>query len=367
MLRTRTPRRGFTLIELLVVVAIIALLISILLPSLARAREISKRSVCLANLKAIATGTLLYSEVNKGVFPTPLHNPSATGGAAARSATFVGYNRHLTDGESIAAAGGGPNANNPSNTRGWFKLSIGGAKAFLQGKQWHCPSARSINHRPEGVKAEYFTSADGGQYRKAYDMDGTVLAPTWDGTSSPVQGAEPGDHSYSMQVTLRNTENGRIVGITPTNTQDPRKALAADRNPYSNEMQAITKLTPVGGTSDDLGGQARVRYNSSVVAVNGMPPPPSSWSNESDPAELREKRANSRNHAQEGQNVSYFDGHAAWANSPRAGADEDFIWGTMERDPQTNDPIYPKVPATADNYGYMRSEPAWLTDSILIP
>ena len=53
-------RRGFTLIELLVVVAIIALLIAILLPSLGKARELSNRSVCAANLKGIVQSMNVY-------------------------------------------------------------------------------------------------------------------------------------------------------------------------------------------------------------------------------------------------------------------------------------------------------------------
>lgn len=60
---------GFTLIELLVVVAIIALLISILLPSLANAREQAKRVLCSNNEHQLLVGLQAYTTTMKGGLP----------------------------------------------------------------------------------------------------------------------------------------------------------------------------------------------------------------------------------------------------------------------------------------------------------
>src|SRR5579884_1535661 len=54
------PRRGFTLIELLVVVAILALLIAILLPSLGRARNRAKAAACLSNVRQMGMAYQFY-------------------------------------------------------------------------------------------------------------------------------------------------------------------------------------------------------------------------------------------------------------------------------------------------------------------
>lgn len=65
----RTAARGFTLIEVIVVVAIIAMLVAVLLPSLARSREQARATVCLSHLKQQGTGLSAYSSANKAFLP----------------------------------------------------------------------------------------------------------------------------------------------------------------------------------------------------------------------------------------------------------------------------------------------------------
>lgn len=72
MSRTGKPlmaTSAFTLVELLVVVAIIAILMGMLLPALASARESARKALCLSNLKQIGMGMEMYTSEWNGFFP----------------------------------------------------------------------------------------------------------------------------------------------------------------------------------------------------------------------------------------------------------------------------------------------------------
>ena len=65
-METRTRDRGFTLVELLVVVAIIAVLIGVLLPTLGRARRAASSVACMSNLRQLGIASIAYADAHKG-------------------------------------------------------------------------------------------------------------------------------------------------------------------------------------------------------------------------------------------------------------------------------------------------------------
>jgi prepilin-type N-terminal cleavage/methylation domain-containing protein len=67
---SRVKRGAFTLVELLIVIGIIAVLIGVLMPVLAKARAAANRTVCLSNIRQLGIGILMYCNENDGWFPT---------------------------------------------------------------------------------------------------------------------------------------------------------------------------------------------------------------------------------------------------------------------------------------------------------
>ena len=68
--------KKFTLIELLVVIAIIGILVTLLLPSLQKAREATRTAVCVSNLKQVNLGMIMYVESSETTLPGPIYGMS---------------------------------------------------------------------------------------------------------------------------------------------------------------------------------------------------------------------------------------------------------------------------------------------------
>ena len=120
-------QRAFTLIELLVVIAIIAVLASLLLPALSKAKAKALRIKCTSNLKQIALGFRLYGVDHKDRFPWQV----------ASSALAVGE-------------GSGGATNDHRNT--WYHFTKAG-KEFENPKVVQCPQRTSNSRRSFGPNA----------------------------------------------------------------------------------------------------------------------------------------------------------------------------------------------------------------------
>lgn len=144
-MRTESRRLGFTLIELLVVVAVLAILISILLPSLSGAREAGRAVTCGSNMRAIAQGLATYNAENDNVYPASYMYGSREHGGSWRvedqqetnpvlANGYIHWSYYLFEGEGGVAQkafecptvtnGGAPATNPGPDPRNWESWQV---------------------------------------------------------------------------------------------------------------------------------------------------------------------------------------------------------------------------------------------------
>ncbi|MEA3225988.1 MAG: type II secretion system protein [Planctomycetota bacterium] len=204
-------KKGFTLVELLVVIAIIALLMGILMPALARVRQIAFRMVCGTNLSGIGKAMLIYSNDYDDELPR----------SGGRNSTWSGMIPNWLAANRFGAYGVAANGDGGMGSiSSCFYLLVKYAEV----------TPKSFICKGDSGTTEFKPADDGAGDRDLIDLWDFGLAPT-----------EHCSYSYHMPFGL----------YAMTTSSEPGMAVAADRNPFITSPMAepkdISLFIPEGG------------------------------------------------------------------------------------------------------------------------
>ena len=322
-------RKAFTLIELLVVVAIIALLISILLPSLSRARELSKRLVCGTQAKSFGTAVKIYANDNEEHWPTPTFlETSGTDIEWQFPDVIIGFDS--TNINPCDAAGGPDEAKPDRQTESGVVDNSGAITLSVTRAMWMLVRSGEVTPK------SFICPSSGDQIENNQNVD----------CYYDFESSKRVSYGYQVPYGPFSTRGSEDV--------DPRMAVFSDHGPYSDATSTSPTQLPIthpdwiSNSEDpgkDMGPQAWQGFNSPNHGGRGTG---------------------------EGQNVLFGDGHASFHKNPLQGIDNDNIFTLMGddadgdarqsgRDPHNETAIYPGVDVFSGSIGDST------TDSLIYP
>ena len=199
-------QKAFTLIELLVVISIISLLISILLPSLSRARDQAKGVHCLARLKEFGSAIAAYENISEGRLPPAQWRPTL-------------------DADTVLPQNGRPRETELPVEYGWSETLF----SYVYGETVEIGESFPVQRNIEGRRWEkYFicaavgdTDVSSGHYR--------VYLPAWSAGSYALEA----DGRYGDQTRANPLSSGRRERIRP------KLPLIGDANPQSERGDGL--------------------------------------------------------------------------------------------------------------------------------
>jgi prepilin-type N-terminal cleavage/methylation domain-containing protein len=280
-------KKAFTLVELLVVIAIISLLMSILMPALARVRNLAYRMLCGTNLSGIGKSMLVYAHDFDERFPR-------AGGRRSEWSTTGSIGNWDAPSENLAFDG-------PSGGR------AGGRKATVTASHYLLIKYSDVSPKQFVCKGDSGTSV----FKLSdYTISGTEdLTTVWD------FGPFPTDHdSYTYHLPYSDGDTAYPISMVSS----PASPVCSDKNPfqdikaedyigqYSPYVNLVESEVPIGNTT-------LTQYIFVDPDLDQDPPDNAPY-------------GNSASHQREGQNVLYVDAHVDFEKHPNVGVENDNIW-----------------------------------------